>query len=134
MRARVLLTLVAAAAALSLGPPAAADCTGPEITLSPRRAAPGDEVTVAGHGWGDACNDTPGPVCNPPTLGDPIQNIRLELDGVDLDGVDLGTFDADDEYSFETTIEVPQLTPGRYVLRAKGDGGRTSAILHVSRN
>lgn len=127
-RGRALLTLVAAAAALSLGSPAAADCTGPEIDVLPARVSSEDQLTITGSGWGDACNDTPGLGCDPPPLGDPIQNIRLELDGVPV-----GTVDADDQYSFETTIEVPDLSPGRYVLRATGEGGRTTGVIRVVR-
>ena len=132
-RVRLLVGLMVAAAGLSLGPPAAADCAAPSVGVSPRRAAPGGELTIAGRSWGDACNDTPGPGCDPPPLGEPIDDIRLQIRSVDgSESVDLGTVDADDEYSLGATVEVGDLRPGVYLVTATGGGHRATARLRIA--
>ncbi|HEX2058616.1 MAG TPA: hypothetical protein VHI71_09620 [Actinomycetota bacterium] len=131
---RLLIGLVAATGALSLGAPAVADCGGPEIVVSPREAAPGDEIVIGGRGWGDACNDTTGPGCDPPPLGEPIQDIALQLKGRG-DGVtvDLATVDADDEYLFETTVTVPDVPPGRYfIVDGRREGNFSGPALRIT--
>lgn len=133
-RLRLLVTLAAAAALLSLGSPAGADCGGPDVDVSPRIVSPGDDLPISGHGWGDACNDTPGPGCDPPPLGDPIQDIRLVLSSSDGPAsVHIMTVDAD-EYLFDVTFEVPEVPPGRYRLEAAGGGRLVVAPLRVAPN
>lgn len=103
--------------------------------MVPRRVAPGDELAIRGHGWGDACNDTPGKGCDPPPLGEPIGRIRLQLRSVDgSEFVDLGTIDADDEYSLGTTVEVGGLPPGAYLVTARGGGHRATTRLRIGGN
>lgn len=135
-RLRLVLGLSVAAAALSLGSPASADCAAPYVEVSRRRAAPGEDVTIEGRGWGDACNDTGGGFgCDPPPLGEPIEDVRLGLRGADgSELMDIATVDADDEYSFHTTFEVPDLPPGDYLVRANGDGNRSTARLRITAN
>lgn len=131
-RLRLVLGLAVAAAALSLGSSASADCAAPFVEVSPKRVGPGEEITIEGRSWGDACNDTPGPGCNPPPLGEPIEDIRLLLRSVEGSKfVDLGTVDADDEYSLRMIVEVPDLPPGAYFVLASGDGNRPTARLRI---
>lgn len=131
-RLRLAVTLFVAAAGLSLGSPASADCAAPFVHVSPRRVAPGDELTIEGESWGDACNDTPGPGCDPPPLGEPIEGIRLQMRSVHgSETVELGTVDADDEYSVATTVEVGELPSGVYVVTASADGHRATARFRV---
>ncbi len=134
-RSRLAVAVVAAAAAVSLQSNAAADCGGPDITVSRRTVAPGDTIVIEGHSWGDACNDTPGPVCNPPPLGEPIQDIRLQLRGrTSGDTVDLAMVDAGEDYLFETTVTVPDVPPGRYeIVDARGQGYFVGRALRVVR-
>lgn len=131
---RLTVALVLAGAALSLGSQAAADCAAPSVHVSPRRVVPGDELSVTGDSWGDACNDTPGPVCNPPPLGDPIEDVRLGLWAAGEGTVHFGTLDADEEYSFDATVEVPDVPPGTYSLRATGDEHVADARVVVVRD
>lgn len=130
-RLRVLVGLSVAVAALSLGSPAVADCGGPDITVSARRLSPGDDLTITGRGWGDACNDTPGPGCDPPPLGEPIEDIRLRLTSADA-SVGLATVDADDEYSIDVTLEVPEVPTGTYRVEAAGGGRRVVTPVRIS--
>lgn len=133
-RVRLVLGLVVAAAGWSLASPASADCAAPWVDVSPRRVAFGDELTIEGHSWGDACNDTPGPGCNPPPLGRPIEDIRLQLERADgSHRVDLGAVDADDGYALRTTVGVRDLPPGAYLLTASGGGHQATARLRVVR-
>ena len=116
-RLRLLTAVLAWAAALSFGSSASADCVAPDITISASSVAPGDRVSIAGNSWGDACNDTPGKGCNPPPLGDPIQDIRFELvHRASKETYPLTTVDANDDYAFTTTAEIPEVPPGRYEI------------------
>jgi hypothetical protein len=131
-RLRLGIALLVAGAGLSLGSPAAADCAAPFVHVSPRRVAPGEELTIEGDSWGDACNDTPGLGCDPPPLGEPIEDIRLRLRSVDgAQTVDLGAIDADDGYSLATTVEVGDLPPGVYLVTASAGGHRATARLRI---
>jgi hypothetical protein len=131
-RLRLGVALLVAGAGLSLGSPASADCAAPFVHVSPRRVAPGEELTIEGDSWGDACNDTPGLGCDPPPLGEPIEEIRLHLRSVDgSETVDLGAIDADDEYSLKKTAGVGDLPPGVYVVTASGGGHRAIARFRV---
>jgi len=116
-RLRLMMAVMAAAAALSVGGSAAADCAAPDITATPRRVSPGDRLSIQGRSWGDACNDTPGPGCNPPPLGAPMSDIHLQLKDKDTGRtLDLITLDADEDYQIEASVIVPEVPAGRYEI------------------
>ena len=131
-RLRLLITLAAAAAVLSLGSPAGADCAAPSVEVSPRRVSPGEDLSITGRGWGDACNDTGGAGCDPPPLGDPIEDITVELRTPDGSrSVTSTTLDAGEDYMFEISAEVPDLAPGTYLVRASGGSTRATVQLRI---
>ncbi|MDQ3981725.1 MAG: hypothetical protein M3271_03480, partial [Actinomycetota bacterium] len=72
-----------------------------------------------------------GPGCDPPPLGEPIEDIRLTLMSVDA-SVSFATIDADDEYSIDVTLEVPEVPPGAYRVEAAGGGRRVVTPLRIS--
>ena len=114
---RLMMAVLAAAAALSVGTSAAADCASPTISISPSKVSPGDRLSINGRSWGDACNDTPGPGCNPPPLGAPIRDIHLQLKDQNTGRtLDLVTLDADEDYQIEASVVVPRVPAGRYVI------------------
>jgi hypothetical protein len=122
--ARFVIALFGVAAALSTGSSAAADCAAPDISAQPRTVAVGSQLSISGNAWGNACNDTPGPGCNPPPLGEPIRDIQLQLQNKETSEVfDLIALDANEAYGFETTVEVPDVPAGRYeIADARGEG------------
>ena len=123
---RVSLVALALGVAFGIDPAARADCAGPTFDIRQRTLRVGEDLTIQGQGWGDACNDTDDPGCGTqPPLGDPIQDIDIVLREKGTDSThEIATVDADTEYSFETTVVVPDVPPGRYVIsdtREKGD-------------
>lgn len=105
-------------AVLSVNSMVAADCSGPTFEVSEREIRPDDLLRIRGQGWGDACNDTPGPGCDPPPLGQPIQDITFVLrNRTTGDYSEVATVDADEHYGFELTITVPDISAGMYVVR-----------------
>jgi len=115
---RVLIAGALLTAALSVNSVAAADCSDPIFEMSESEVRPGDQVRISGHAWGDACNDTPGPGCNPPHLGQPIQDITFVLrNRTTGDSLEIATVDADENYGFELALTVPDIASGKYVVR-----------------
>jgi hypothetical protein len=89
--------------------PAAADCGGPFLTVTPERATPGEVVTVRGEGFGTDCNDTGRAM---PPLGAPAANIEIFL-AQDARVTRVAHFDADPRYRFEVRVRLPDdLRPG----------------------
>ncbi len=132
-RSRVLAATLAAASALSIHSMATADCAAPSLEVTTKDVSPGERLLVVGHSWGDACNDTPGPGCNPPPLGEPIQDVTILLKNKSTgETVEVALVDATDEYDFEVTITIPDLPPGKYVLiDARGEGYMVGRPLRI---
>ena len=117
MKCRVVMALVLVGSALSITPRAGADCSGPIFEVDDRRITAGDQLRITGSGWGDACNDTGGPGCDPPPLGEPIQDVTIMLrNKATRETVEVATVDADDEYAFEVVVEIRDIPRGRYVV------------------
>lgn len=109
-----------AAAAFTLGvvaaPAATASCVGPSITVSPKNAGPGDQVTVTGAAFGTDCNDA-GATVSDAVLGDPAADIDLVLNA---DGTPstLVTVDADADYAFTQRVTLPADVTGHLEIYA----------------
>lgn len=102
--------------------PAAAACSGPQVTVTPQVATPGEPILVNGQGFGTACNDT-GPQ-NGSALGEPQTDVSIYID---LEGGRqlLGTVDADSEYQLAAAPWIPVSSPsgtGSIVLVASDSG------------
>ncbi len=101
----LLAAVLAALVAVVVAPaaPAAANCVGPEISVSPSTVAPGGLVTVKGQHFGTDCNDTgrPGPV-----LGDPQNGIQVSVRVGDAEKL-VAVVEAASDYSFELEVSVP---------------------------
>lgn len=124
-RLRLVLAVIAVGGLVSVGPSASADCAAPSLEVGVSEVAAGEPLRISGHAWGDACNDTSGPgPCNPPPLGNPIQDITLELRNKETGTrYDLATVDANEEYAFDVTVIVPQVPARRYELSDSRDQG-----------
>ena len=135
-RLRLLVAVMAVVATMSISPWAAADCAAPDVSTSTRSASPGEEIVVVGQHWADACNDTQGPGCNPPPLGDPIQDIHLQLMNMRSGrSFPLVTVNATSDHDFEATIEIPEVPRGRYeIVDADGTGYFIGKPLMISRS
>lgn len=103
--------------------PAAADCPSPSIEVEPVTVAPGGSLEVRGDAFMQECNDT-SVACVPPRRSPPIRGVNVQLRAGDrvLSSV---IVDADDGFSFEVQLAVPQDTvPGTYDVAAILDGDR----------
>lgn len=115
-------------APLWLSAAADASCAEPQIDIGRRfEVAPGDELVVTGRFWSDTCDDTGGSsMCSQDELDPsrPTQDIRLMLiPKGEGDRVFLAEVDADPNSAFRVEVVVPEVPPGRYVIREAGGMG-----------
>lgn len=81
-------------------------CEGPDITVEPTTAAPGDTITVHGTAFRTDCYDhmTPGQTAGPPEPMAPFQ-LRLD-DGTEVR--DIATAEPDDQGTFDVAVVIPE--------------------------
>ena len=115
--------------------PAGANCPGPQISVAPQEARPGESVLVSGEGFGTACNDAGRP--GQSVLGDPQTDISIYLDSKGERQL-LERIDADSDYRFAFAFSLPVATPSGtgIVVAASSDSGEwpseTSGSFEVS--
>jgi hypothetical protein len=128
------MTVMVVGAVLSVNPLASADCGGPTLDVSERAVRAGDHLRIRGQSWGDSCNDTPGDGCSdPPPLGEPIEDITIFLQNeTTRESFEVTTIDAEEDYTFEVVITVPDIPSGSYVVTdTPNKGGHSSTPLLV---
>ena len=81
-------------------------CEGPDITVEPSTAAPGDTITVHGTAFRTDCYDhmVPGQTAGPAEPMPPFQ-LRLD-DGTDVQ--DIALAEPDDEGVFDVAVTIPE--------------------------
>ncbi len=99
------VVLLAAAGCGSSGGAPQASCAGPQVSVSPATAAPGDEVRVRGRFFLTDCYDT-GQTGTPP----PSQDLAVAFRAGERT-VPLATLDAAPDGTIDTTVRVPDDAP-----------------------
>jgi hypothetical protein len=108
---------------------AAADCSGPTISVSPESgAARGEQVTVTGSYFGANCYDTGPPPAGQGIFGTPLDDIEIVfVQGTTELVVARGA--ADNDYAFSVDVTVPaDLQPGEVLLQVRSNGLFSSAL------
>lgn len=131
VRALRMVGVLASASGCS-GSAGAGDCPAPSFAATssnaspdqgPLSAAAGEQLTLSGVGFLDGCTDSivvagDGPGSGP-AVESPEVGVTLALAGAGTsDAVVLATIDADADGRWGTTVTLPDVAPGDYVLTA----------------
>lgn len=123
---RWLLPFALLLAAVAATPGADAACARPELTVSPKSAAPGSLVTVRGQHWFKGCNDTGRGGAEP--ADKPL--LRLEQAGRTFD---LGRAATERNYRFVKKVRLPALLlPVDAVIVGDGRGFDPRATVRIT--
>ncbi len=131
-RRLTLLGIALVGSLLGVGRPGLADCDGPEMSTSTHRVGPGEEISIAGQGWMDGCDDngSSGGCGSQHEAVDSVEirilgpisqemKKRLRVGGVIYSGKfhpTLVVAHPDDDGDFEVTALIPNLPDGTYVV------------------
>jgi hypothetical protein len=119
VRAPALMLFVATGLVVGAAEIAAADCSGPSISVTPGVVEPGDTITVRGSAWGDNCYDSGPPPEGQGFLGRPARGIEIWLVTGNHRYL-LAHGDADTDYQFVVEVIVPfELRPGEKRVLAR---------------
>lgn len=110
LHAAVIATFLAIAGLGACAGSSSGACAGPAIEVEPTTVAPGDDVTVTGHGMARGCSDHH-------EMGDdgrearedadPLRDVEIEFIPEGGEPVTLTTVDADGAGSFTITVAIP---------------------------
>ncbi len=107
--------------------PALAACPAPSISVEPSSGAPGSSVTVRGEHFTSGCEDVGEGQGSPPPEPPPDEDVPIWF-VQDGQRWRLTTVDADSEYRFEVTVQVPEdAAEGAAEIVAEGENGSPSA-------